>query len=159
VVSVSRSTLKALADCCHFLGSLWGAAGALKLIFGVRITFPLFPPIDLERVSPAPAIAIAVGLFVLGGWLGRKGRPTAERSGIELLEQPHHALFAASRVPMPPHSEARKPTPTASRSPSDRRNADPDEPSAEGGGSAVASPNGATDARHHDARHHMGHRS
>jgi hypothetical protein len=83
VLRISRSTRKALADCSYFLGSVWGAAGALKLIFGVRITFPLFPPIDLERVSPWPAIAVALGLFALGAWLGR---------GTTLADQTRPAL-------------------------------------------------------------------
>ena len=119
MVPVSRSTRKALADCSYFLGSVWGAAGALKLIFGIRITFPLFPPIDLERVSPGPAIAVAVGLFALGAWLGRGTEaPAAGRPNTESLAPPHEALFAAEGVPAPPASAAAKATPIATRPPS-----------------------------------------
>jgi hypothetical protein len=95
VLRVSRSTRKALADFSYFLGSVWGAAGALKLIFGIRITFPLFPPIDLERVSPGPAIAIALGLFVLGAWLGRGTGATADHREIESLEPSREAQLGA----------------------------------------------------------------
>ena len=115
---VSRSTRKALADCSYFLGSVWGAAGALKLIFGIRITFPLFPPIDLERVSPGAAIAVAVGLFALGAWLGRGTEAPAGRPDTESLAPPHEALLAAGRVPAPPASAAARATPIATRPPS-----------------------------------------
>jgi hypothetical protein len=91
VIRISHSTRKALADVSYFLGSVWGAAGALKLIFGIRITFPLFPPVDLERVSPGPAIAIALGLFALGAWLGRGTEPTPDRQEMQSLEPPHAA--------------------------------------------------------------------
>jgi hypothetical protein len=118
VVPVSRSTRKVLADCSYFLGSVWGAAGALKLIFGIRITFPLFPPVDLERVSPGPAIAVAVGLFALGAWLGRGTEATAGRPDLDSLAPPHDALFAAGGVPVPPDSAAARATPIATRPPS-----------------------------------------
>jgi hypothetical protein len=71
---VSPSARKAVAGCCFFLSSVWGSAGALKLIFGVRITFPLFPPIDLERVAPAPALAVCLAFCILGAWLERTSR-------------------------------------------------------------------------------------
>jgi hypothetical protein len=118
VVHLTRSIRKALADCSYFLGSVWGAAGALKLIFGIRITFPLFPPIDLERVSPGPAIAIAVGLFALGAWLGRGTEAPAGRPDVESLAPPHDALFTAGGVPVPPASAAQRATPIATRPPS-----------------------------------------
>ena len=113
MVHLTRSTRKALADCCYFLGSVWGAAGALKLIFGIRITFPLFPPIDLERVSPGPAIAVAVGLFALGAWLGRGTEAPAGRPDVESLAPSRDALLAAGGVPASPASAAQRATPRA----------------------------------------------
>ena len=98
MVSISRSTRKALADCSYFLGSVWGAAGALKLIFGIRITFPLFPPIDLERVSPGPAIAVALGLFALGAWLGRGTETNAGHREIGSLEPSREAQLGAGGI-------------------------------------------------------------
>ncbi len=95
MLHVSRSTRKAFADCCYFLGSVWGAAGALKLTFGIRITFPLFPPIDLERVSPGPAIAVALGLFALGAWLGRGAEATVDSREVESLAPSHEAQLGA----------------------------------------------------------------
>ena len=118
MVHLTRSTRKALADCSYFLGSVWGAAGALKLIFGIRITFPLFPPIDLERVSPGPAIAIALGLFALGAWLGRGTAAPAGRPDLESLAPPHEALFAARGVPAPRASAVPRTTPINIRPPS-----------------------------------------
>ena len=121
MLRVSRSTRKALADCSYFLGSVWGAAGALKLIFGVRITFPLFPPIDLERVSPVPAIAIAVGLFALGAWLGRGTEATADHREIESLEPSREAQLGAGGVDAMSVSVATKGAAPATRRPAARR--------------------------------------
>jgi hypothetical protein len=65
-------TVRRLASTtCFFLGSVWAAAGSFKLIFGIRITFPLLPPLDLERVSPVSACLLALGFFAVGAWLGR----------------------------------------------------------------------------------------
>ncbi len=121
MLRISRSTRKALADCSYFLGSVWGAAGALKLIFGVRITFPIFPPIDLERVSPGPAIAIALGLFALGAWLGRGTEPTADRRETESLEPSHEAQLGSGGVDAMSASIATKAVEPAMRPPSGRR--------------------------------------
>jgi hypothetical protein len=106
MVTLSRSTRRLLSDCSFALGSIWGAAGALKLIFGVSVTFPLFPPIDLERVAPIPAIAIALGLFALGAWLGRSREPLAGRAASGSLGASHDTLFATERAP---ESEASAP--------------------------------------------------
>lgn len=121
MISISRSTRKALADCSYFLGSVWGAAGALKLIFGIRITFPLFPPIDLERVSPGPAIAIALGLFALGAWLGRGTEAAADRRGMESLEPSHEPQLGVGGVDATSASVATRAVAPATRSPSARR--------------------------------------
>lgn len=121
MISISRSTRKALADCSYFLGSVWGAAGALKLIFGIRITFPLFPPIDLERVSPGPAIAIALGLFALGAWLGRGTEAAADCRGMESLEPSHEPQLGVGGVDAKSASVATRAASPATRSPSARR--------------------------------------
>ncbi len=118
MLRISRSTRKALADCSYFLGSVWGAAGALKLIFGVRITFPLFPPIDLERVSPVPAIAVALGLFALGAWLGRGTEATADSREVESIEPSREAQLGAGGVPAPSASVAPRAAQSATRPPS-----------------------------------------
>lgn len=118
MLRISNATRKALADCSYFLGSVWGAAGALKLIFGIRITFPLFPPIDLERVSPGPAIAVALGLFALGAWLGRGTDPTADQRASESLEPSHEAQLGAGEVPMASAPAAPRAAQPAARPPS-----------------------------------------
>jgi hypothetical protein len=120
VVSISRSTRKALADCSYFLGSVWGAAGALKLIFGIRITFPLFPPVDLERVSPWPAIAVALGLFALGAWLGRGTETTAGRGETGSLEPSRDVQLGAGGVDDMSAAVATKAAAQATRPPAAR---------------------------------------
>lgn len=121
MLRVSRSTRKALADCSYFLGSVWGAAGVLKLIFGVRITFPLFPPIDLERVSPVPAIAIALGLFALGAWLGRGTEAAADHREMESLEPSREAELGVGGMDATPALVATRAAAPATRPPSARR--------------------------------------
>ena len=121
MLRISRSTRKTLADCSYFLGSVWGAAGALKLIFGVRIIFPLFPPIDLERVSPWPAIAVALGLFALGAWLGRGTETAANRREIESLEPSREAQLGAGGVDVMSASVATRAAAPATRPPAARR--------------------------------------
>ena len=71
---VSRSTYSVLSSGCFGLGSVWAVAGAFKLLFGVRLSFVLLPPIGLERVSPELSLAVAAVFFVLAAWLGRRSR-------------------------------------------------------------------------------------
>jgi hypothetical protein len=71
---LSRSARDVLAGCCFALSAVWAAAGALKLVFGVRITFVILPPLDLTQIAPARAFWVAVGWMVLGALLGRAGR-------------------------------------------------------------------------------------
>lgn len=117
MLRISRSTRKALADCSYFLGSVWGAAGALKLIFGIRITFPLFPPIDLERVSPGPAIAVALGLFALGSWLGRGTETNVDHREIGSLEPSREPRLGAGGIDAMSASVATKAAAPATRPP------------------------------------------
>ena len=74
MISISNSARRTIAGGCFFLGSIWASAGLFKLIFGVRITFSLLPPLGLERVNPLPALVVAFGFCVLGAWLERTSR-------------------------------------------------------------------------------------
>jgi hypothetical protein len=74
---LAHFTRKALSGCCFFFASIWGAAAAFRWFFGVRITFPLFPPLDLERVSVVPAFLVALAFMILGAWLGRTSKDPA----------------------------------------------------------------------------------
>lgn len=67
----SRSSRKVLANIAFGLGVIWGVAGAFALLFGTQLTFPLLPPLGLDRVAPIPSLAVAVGLFLIGAYLGR----------------------------------------------------------------------------------------
>jgi hypothetical protein len=60
-----------VAKASSALGTIWTAAGVLKLVFGVRVTLPLFPPIDLERVAEWPSILVGLALVFVGAWLRR----------------------------------------------------------------------------------------
>jgi hypothetical protein len=73
---IPSSTRRSLASVCFGLGSVWAVAGAFKLLFGMRLTFPLLPAIGLERVSAVPSLAVAMGLFTAAALLGRT--PSAE---------------------------------------------------------------------------------
>ena len=70
-MSVIHAVRRLLSGACFALSSVWGVAGACKLLFGVRITAPLLPPLGLERVAVGPALATAVAFLLLGAWLGR----------------------------------------------------------------------------------------
>jgi hypothetical protein len=94
----SHSTRKVLAGACFALSAVWAVAGAFKLIFGVRITFPLLPPLDLERVAPVPTLAVAVGLMIIGAWLGRT-RGAVSRRGTRGLQMADQQLIADNEVP------------------------------------------------------------
>jgi hypothetical protein len=63
---------------CTGLGTLWLAAGVLKLIFGVEVTLPIFPPIDLDRVATWPAVAVGLSLVFVGAWLQRISSASTE---------------------------------------------------------------------------------
>ena len=67
----SRSSRRVLANIAFGLGVIWGVAGAFALLFGTQLTFPLLPPLGLDRVAPILSLAVAVGLFLIGAYLGR----------------------------------------------------------------------------------------
>jgi hypothetical protein len=82
----SRSSRKVLANVAFGLGVIWGVAGAFALLFGTQLTLPLLPPLGLERVAPIPSLAVAVGLFLLGAYLGRSSadhRAVRDESGTD----------------------------------------------------------------------------
>jgi hypothetical protein len=117
VILVSRSTRKVIAACCFFLSSVWGAAGALKIIFGVRITFPLFPPIGLERVAPAPALIVSLALGFLGAWLERTSRATRHITRELEPTERRDNLQPGLDASLLPDRERHTASPTASRPP------------------------------------------
>jgi hypothetical protein len=97
VISISNSARKAIAGGCFFLGSIWAAAGVFKMIFGVRITFSLLPPLGLERVDPLPALVVAFGFCVLGAWLERTSRELPlGRTDLDAGESRYDLPYGAS---------------------------------------------------------------
>ena len=67
-----RSSLRRGASALAFaLGSVWGVAGAFKLLFGTQLTLPILPPLGLERVAAVPAMIVAIVCFGVAAWLGR----------------------------------------------------------------------------------------
>jgi hypothetical protein len=114
---LSRPLRRVLSSACFAISSVWAAAGVLKLIFGVRITFPIFPPIDLDRVAAVPAIGVALGLAVVGALVGRASLPSPEREpqGIGAVDP---QLLPLSAIPTSSPAEVRPPTPVSTRRPS-----------------------------------------
>ena len=76
----SRSTRKVLANVAFGLGVIWAVAGAFALLFGTQLTFPLLPPLGLDRVAPISSLVVAVGLFLIGAYLGRTPLDHGEES-------------------------------------------------------------------------------
>lgn len=97
-MQLTDSTRRLLAGACFALGATWAAAGTFKLVFGIRVTFPLLPPVDLDRVDAVPAIGIALGLMALGAWLGRVRQPEEATRATGTQHQPPEALGAAPFV-------------------------------------------------------------
>lgn len=113
-MSLSHSTRNTLASICFFLGSVWSFAGAFKLIFGIRITFLLLPHIDLERVSPLPALAVSVVCFALGALLKRTPATQLDRTDVESRESRNAMLYGGEPASPMPASR----TPITTRPPS-----------------------------------------
>jgi hypothetical protein len=93
-----------LSSACFILGTVWSAAGVLKLLFGTRITLPILPPLGFEQIAVARSITIGLASFAFGAVLGRARRqletadladPTRERD--RLLEVPIIPVASAAR--------------------------------------------------------------
>lgn len=72
-----RSTLSGV---CFALGAVWGLAAALKLTFGIAVSFPLLPPFDLEHINVAKSAIVALILFAAGAVLGKRREVQSDRS-------------------------------------------------------------------------------
>jgi hypothetical protein len=81
-MAIPANTRRALSSAVFGVGSVWAVAGVFKLLFGTQLTLPILPPLGLERVAPWPSIGVAIGLFALGGWLGRSARRAASEAGV-----------------------------------------------------------------------------
>lgn len=89
-MTIYHSARKSIAGACFFLGSIWAAAGVFKMLFGVRITLSLLPPLGLERVDPLPALAVGLGFCVLGAWLERTSKESPlGRSDLDAGDPPY----------------------------------------------------------------------
>lgn len=76
-----------LSGICFALGTVWAVAGAMKAIFGVAITFPLLPPLALDRVDVTRSFIAALVWCLAGAVIGRSaslrggaGRDARERA-------------------------------------------------------------------------------
>ena len=108
---LSSAMRRSIGEACHALGILWAGAGMLKLVFGVRISFPLFPPVDLSRVSPLPSLGVALALVTVGAWFRRsaKFREEAEVLSLALAAEDQAQLALGERAPtsvIPPMRES-----------------------------------------------------
>ena len=77
---MNRPLKSALSGVCFALGAVWALAAALKLIFGIAVSFPLLPPFDLEQVHVVRSIITALVLFGVGAVLGRPRSVERERN-------------------------------------------------------------------------------
>ena len=103
---VSRPVLSSLSGAAFAVGGLWAVAGVLHAIFGVAITFPLLPPLDLERISEPSAFAHALAFFAAGAGLGRWGRAAGASPAKAVAPALGSAAPAAAELgpaaPLPP---------------------------------------------------------
>lgn len=96
---LSFSSRQVLAKASFGLGTVWGVAGAFKILFGVRLTLPLLPPLGLEHVAAFPALGAALGFFALGAVLGRVSTDLGSANEREPgLEEHRSAQLGASDV-------------------------------------------------------------
>jgi hypothetical protein len=66
-----RRLAAAVSAVAFALGGLWALAGTLRLVFGIKVTLALVPPLALDHVEVLPAFGMALGFTVLGALLGR----------------------------------------------------------------------------------------
>lgn len=105
-----------LSNACFALGSVWGIAGACKLAFGIRITLPILPPLDLERVDGWWSLAVALVLFLAAGWFGRRAAPVGVTTALgaggtraALPEPPLQPLASPATPAAEPLERVRRP--------------------------------------------------
>ena len=88
-----------LSSACFIIGTVWAAAGILKILFGVRLTLPLLPPFGLEQVAIAPSLVTGLILFAIGAVLGR-GANVADRRIFDSEALESEALLGEPSVPV-----------------------------------------------------------
>lgn len=110
-MSLNPSSRTALSTVCFALSSIWGVAGACKLLFGVRITIFFLPPLDLEQVAVGPSLATAFAFLCLGAWLGRERNADDIALGGERLSASENPAAFASASPKMSTQRPREETP------------------------------------------------
>lgn len=106
---LSTSARAAFGGACHALGGIWTVAGVLRLIFGVRVTFPLLPPVDLEQVDPILALAVGAVLIAAGAWLGRSARAGGASSPAVPASSSDHPELPEGTPPWVAHAAQPRP--------------------------------------------------
>ena len=64
-----------ISSVCFGISFLWAAAFLLKDVFGVRVTVPILPPIDLAQVDQTTALIFTVVFAALGFLAAIGARP------------------------------------------------------------------------------------
>jgi hypothetical protein len=95
-----------LSSACFVLGTVWSAAGVLKLLFGTRLTLPLLPPLGLEQIAVARSITIGLALFAFGAVLARARRQLETAD----LADPTRGVDRLLDVPIMPVASAARPS-------------------------------------------------
>lgn len=97
-----------LSSACFAIGTLWVAAGVLKMVFGAQVMLPLVPPFGLDRVSIVPSLFTGLLWFGFGAVIGRGApRDDAERSLSDApsASLPHAHITAPHMVPQARQAE------------------------------------------------------
>ncbi|MGH7714014.1 MAG: hypothetical protein ACREOG_22230 [Gemmatimonadaceae bacterium] len=90
---LSATARASIAGACHALGGVWMIAGLLRAFFGVAVTVPFLPPVDLARVAVGPSLLIGGALILFGAWMGRGAR-RATAAARELAAADRDAALA-----------------------------------------------------------------
>lgn len=98
-----------LSSACFALGVIWTTAGAFKLLFGVKLTLLLLPPLGLERVAIAPSIAIGLVLFAAGAFLAKGATPAVEARSLDAAMRPELLDASLGDVVPPIRTSMRQP--------------------------------------------------
>jgi hypothetical protein len=95
-----------LSSACFSLGTVWAAAGILKLLFGVRLTLPLLPPFGLEQIAIVPSLLTGLVLFAIGALLGR----AVDAPGARMSDDTSLETDALLREPFAPVTTSIRPS-------------------------------------------------